>query len=58
VFAEYLVLAGVGRLWIELYRHNPALLGPFSNAQLTALASIGLGALLWWRGRRALQRAE
>jgi phosphatidylglycerol:prolipoprotein diacylglycerol transferase len=58
VFAEYLLLAGVGRLWIELYRHNPALIGPLSNAQLTALASIAVGALLWWRGRRALQRAE
>ncbi len=58
VFGEYLVFAGIGRLWIELFRHNPPLLGPFSNAQLTALASIGLGAALWLRGRRALERAE
>lgn len=58
VFAEYLLCAGIGRLWIESFRHNPALLGPFSNAQLTALASIGVGAVLWLRGRRALQRGE
>jgi phosphatidylglycerol:prolipoprotein diacylglycerol transferase len=47
VFGEYLVLAGVGRLWIELFRRNPPLVGPFTNAQVTALVCIALGAALW-----------
>lgn len=55
LFAEYLVLAGTGRLWIELLRTNPPLLGPFTNAQIAALACILIGGAGWgWsRARRA-----
>jgi phosphatidylglycerol:prolipoprotein diacylglycerol transferase len=52
-FAEYLVLAGIGRLWIELFRRNPTLVGPFTNAQLVALVSIAVGVLLWRARSRA-----
>jgi len=47
LFGEYLMLAGVGRLVIEAYRINPATLGPFTNAQLVALACIAIGASGW-----------
>ncbi|MCZ6784638.1 MAG: prolipoprotein diacylglyceryl transferase [Proteobacteria bacterium] len=47
VLGEYLVLTGVGRLWIETLRVNPTLLGPFTNAQLVALGCIATGAALW-----------
>jgi phosphatidylglycerol:prolipoprotein diacylglycerol transferase len=49
--AEYLVLAGLGRFWIELLRTNPPALGPLTNAQLVALACMALGALAWLRAR-------
>jgi phosphatidylglycerol:prolipoprotein diacylglycerol transferase len=52
LFAEYLVLAGIGRFVNELFRINPPLLGPFSNAQVTALVSIAAGAALWLHFRR------
>jgi phosphatidylglycerol:prolipoprotein diacylglycerol transferase len=52
-FAEYLALAGLGRLWIELFRHNPALVGPLTNAQVTALACIAIGIALWLARARA-----
>ena len=42
-----LMLAGLGRLVIEHWRVNPALLGPLSNAQVTSLALIALGAAGW-----------
>jgi phosphatidylglycerol:prolipoprotein diacylglycerol transferase len=48
-FAEYLLLAGSGRLAIEVLRVNPAALGPLSNAQLVALACIALGAVICLR---------
>ena len=55
LFGEYLVLAGVGRLWIEIFRRNPTLAGPLTNAQLAAVVCATLGALLWaqQRARRA-----
>lgn len=51
LIAEYLVLAASGRLWIEVFRRNPELLGSLTNAQLAALASIALGVGLWLRAR-------
>ena len=51
LFGEYLMLAGIGRLCIEVYRVNPAVIGPFSSAQLVALACIFSGALGWFRLR-------
>jgi phosphatidylglycerol---prolipoprotein diacylglyceryl transferase len=52
LFAEYLVLAGIGRFVDELFRINPPLVGPFSNAQVTALVSIAAGAALWLHFQR------
>ncbi len=55
LFGEYLFLAGLGRLWIETFRLNPSLLGPFSNAQLVAIGCIlaGGGVWLYLSARRA-----
>ena len=55
LIGEYLVLAALGRLWIEVFRRNPELIGPLSNAQLAALASValGIGLWLWARSRVA-----
>jgi phosphatidylglycerol:prolipoprotein diacylglycerol transferase len=58
LFGEYLVLAGVGRFLDELFRINPPLLGPFSNAQVTALVSIVVGAALWLHFRRVPWQQE
>jgi phosphatidylglycerol:prolipoprotein diacylglycerol transferase len=56
LFGEYLMLAGAGRLWIEAFRTNPTLLGPLTNAQLMALACIGIGVIGWLRGALARRR--
>ncbi len=47
LFAEYLMLAGAGRFWIEFFRTNPPLLGPLTNAQLVAVACVVAGAVSW-----------
>jgi len=51
LFGEYLVLAGIGRLWIEAFRLNPDFVGILSNAQVVALSCIALGAVSWLRMR-------
>lgn len=51
LFSEYLMIAGIGRLWIEVFRVNPLLLGPLTNAQLMAIGCALLGAMLWLRFR-------
>ncbi len=51
LLGEYLFFAGMGRLWIEAFRVNPDLLGPLSNAQIVALASMGVGAAGWLYAR-------
>jgi phosphatidylglycerol:prolipoprotein diacylglycerol transferase len=56
LIAEYLALAGLGRLWIEVFRTNPALIGPLSNAQVAALACIAIGVVAWLRASQ--QRAQ
>jgi prolipoprotein diacylglyceryltransferase len=57
LIAEYLALAGLGRFTIELFRTNPAFLGPLTNAQVVAIASVVLGASVWIaRGRLQLDR--
>ena len=55
LFGEYLVLAGLGRLWIEGLRRNPDFVGALSNAQVVALSCIAIGAVgwLWMRARGA-----
>ena len=59
-FGEYLILAGLGRLWIELFRRNPSFVGVLTNAQLTAGLSITLGIVGWLllARRRAAQTAS
>ena len=54
LFGEYLVLTGIGRLWIEVFRRNPDFVGVFSNAQIVALLCIagGAGSWLWFRANR------
>jgi phosphatidylglycerol:prolipoprotein diacylglycerol transferase len=53
VFGEYLVLAGLGRLWIELFRRNPPALGPLTNAQVAALVCVAVGAAVCLARARA-----
>ena len=45
--AEYLVLAGGGRMLNEMLRTNPTLIGPLTNAQVTAVVCIAVGGALW-----------
>ncbi|HKC51607.1 MAG TPA: prolipoprotein diacylglyceryl transferase family protein [Myxococcota bacterium] len=47
LFGEYLVLAGIGRLWIEVFRRNPDFVGILSNAQVVALSCVVVGAASW-----------
>jgi len=55
LFGEYLVLAGIGRLWIETLRLNPDFVGILSNAQVVAVSCVAVGAAgwLWLRAHRA-----
>lgn len=54
LFGEYLVLAGIGRLWIEAFRRNPDFVGILSNAQVVALSCVAVGCAswLWMRANR------
>jgi phosphatidylglycerol:prolipoprotein diacylglycerol transferase len=50
----YLVLSGIGRFFVEFVRINPRLYWGMSNAQVAALGSVIVGAvvmLVTWRGR-------
>ncbi len=53
LFGEYLMIQGAGRLVIESWRINPAVVGPLTNAQLVALGCVATGAVGWlfWRRR-------
>jgi len=51
LWAEYLVLNGVGRFAIEFLRTNPRVAFGLSEAQLIALALVGVGAACWLRSR-------
>lgn len=55
LFGEYLVLTGIGRLWIEAFRLNPDFVGVLSNAQVVALCCIaaGIGSWLYVRSNAA-----
>ena len=57
LFGEYLMLAGLGRLWIELFRVNPQLLGTWTNAQVVAGACILVGAAGWIHRVRGRSRS-
>ncbi|MGI6343580.1 MAG: prolipoprotein diacylglyceryl transferase [Bacillota bacterium] len=52
VLLWYLVLYSVGRFFIEGLRTDSLYLGPFRIAQLVSLASVVIGAVLLYRGRR------
>lgn len=57
LFGEYLILGGLGRLWIEAFRLNPSLMAGLSNAQVVSLACIVVGVIGWiwrWRGARGV----
>jgi phosphatidylglycerol:prolipoprotein diacylglycerol transferase len=43
---EYLVLSGIGRFLVEFVRINPRLYWGMSNAQVAALGSVVVGAVL------------
>ena len=61
LFGEWLVLSGLGRLWIEHFRVNPSAIGALSNAQLVALACIAAGvkrAWLWFYARAPRRSAR
>ncbi len=49
---EYLVLSGVGRFLVEFVRINPRLYWGMSNAQVAALGSVAVGALMMLVCRR------
>ena len=48
---EYLVLSGAGRFLVEFERINPRLYWGMSNAQVAALGSVAVGALVMWLTR-------
>ncbi len=52
LFGEYLMVAGLGRLWIEIFRTNPPLAFGLTNAQWVAVASLLLGTIGWMIFRR------
>ncbi len=53
VFAAYLVLTGIERFLVEFIRINPRSFFGMTNAQTAGLASIIVGAVLWWRLAKA-----
>jgi len=57
VFAAYLLLTGVERFLVEFIRINPRSFFGMTNAQTAGLASMIVGALLWWKLRRSRQPA-
>jgi phosphatidylglycerol:prolipoprotein diacylglycerol transferase len=52
LWAEYLVLAGIGRLAVEFLRVNPRIWMGLSEAQLIAVALMAIGATSWLVARR------
>lgn len=59
ILGEYLVLTGTARFLVEFIRRNPKVLWGLSNAQLTSVVTVLVGAaLLWWAARRPVPRSE
>jgi phosphatidylglycerol:prolipoprotein diacylglycerol transferase len=52
LWAEYLVLAGIGRFAVEFLRVNPRVWMGLSEAQLIALGLMAIGATSWLLARR------
>jgi phosphatidylglycerol:prolipoprotein diacylglycerol transferase len=53
LFAEYAVLAGFGRFFVEILRVNPPLALGLSGAQWIGIAMVAIGGAFWLRARRA-----
>lgn len=49
IFACYLMLTGIERFLVEFIRINPRSFFGMTNAQTAGLASIIVGALMWWK---------
>jgi phosphatidylglycerol:prolipoprotein diacylglycerol transferase len=54
LWAEYLMLAGIGRFAVEFLRVNPRVMLGLSEAQLIAVTMFTVGALSWLHARRAM----
>jgi phosphatidylglycerol:prolipoprotein diacylglycerol transferase len=52
VFAAYLVLTGAARFLVEFIRINPRSFLGMTNAQAASIASMIVGAALWWWASR------
>ena len=57
IFAAYLSLTGIERFLVEFIRINPRSFFGMTNAQTAGLASMIVGALLWWKLRKTRQPA-
>ncbi len=57
LWAEYLMLAGIGRFAVEFLRVNPRVVLGMSEAQIIALAMFTVGAMSWLHARRAMSVA-
>jgi len=58
LIGEYLIANGMGRIVIENWRVNEAVLFGLTEPQLIGIALIGIGASLWVHYRRALAEPE
>ncbi len=54
LWAEYFMLAGIGRFAVEFLRVNPRIVGGLSAAQIIALALFAFGAISWLQARRSV----
>jgi len=57
LWAEYFMLAGIGRFAVELLRVNPRVVLGLSEAQIISLALFMVGALSWLQARRSISVA-
>jgi phosphatidylglycerol:prolipoprotein diacylglycerol transferase len=57
LWAEYLVLAGIGRFCVEFLRVNPRVWLGLSEAQIIALALMAIGATSWLLAKRTPEPA-
>lgn len=57
VFAQYLVLTGAARFFVEFIRINPRSFFGLTNAQAASIVSVAAGAVLWARVARRSERA-
>jgi phosphatidylglycerol:prolipoprotein diacylglycerol transferase len=54
LWAEYLMLAGIGRFAVEFLRVNPRVVLSMSEAQIISITMFTVGALSWLHARRGL----